>query len=51
MVYDLSNIKVKTWFMTLLQWLLMVLLSQNIEKLVFSTIQSVFNYITKVCNA
>lgn len=38
-----SNMEMKTWFMALLQWLHLVLLSQKIEKLVSSAIQTAFS--------
>jgi len=40
---SLSNLEMKTWFMAILQWLHLVLLSQDIEKLVSSAIQTAFS--------
>lgn len=39
----LSSLEIKAWFMAFLQWLHLVLLSQNIEKLVSSVIQTAFS--------
>jgi hypothetical protein len=40
---SLSNLEMKAWFMAILQWLHLVLLSQDIEKLVSSAIQTAFS--------
>ena len=39
----LSFLEMKAWFMAILQWLHLILLSQDIEKLVSSAIQTAFS--------